>query len=135
MAVEDLRTRFPPVAVPVLSRRPCFGRDDGGAVMCNFCWCLRRRSRRAKQRLQLGHPKGFSLVWDRSWRFKCSNLANDRPQVVQTCGRGLSVLGGGIAGLGWLLSLVLFTLLLLLLFWVVVSWGSGFAAEKRKMDS
>lgn len=32
---------------------------------------------------------------DRSWRLRCSNRANERVQVVQTCGRGLSVLGGG----------------------------------------
>lgn len=32
---------------------------------------------------------------DRSWRLRCSSLANERVQVVQTCGRGLSVLGVG----------------------------------------
>lgn len=97
LAMEFLRTRFAPVpAAPVLSLRAFRGRDDGVVVMCSFCLCLKRRSRRAKHREQSGHSNGFSLVCDRSWRFRCSSRANDRPQVVQTCGRGLSVLGGGI---------------------------------------
>lgn len=94
--MEFFRTLFVAVeAAPVLSLLPFLGRDDGVAVMCSFCWCLRRRSRRAKQRAQSGHSKGFSFVWERSWRFKCSSRAKDRPQVVQTWGRGLSDLGGG----------------------------------------
>jgi len=39
-------------------------------------------------------------VCDRSCRFKCSSLANDRVHVVQMCGRGLSVFGGGKVGAG-----------------------------------
>ena len=45
--------------------------------------------------MHCGHSKGFSFVWDLSCRFRCSSLANDRLHVPQTCGLGLSVLGGG----------------------------------------
>jgi hypothetical protein len=108
--MEFLRTLLAPApagAPEVLSRRPFRGREDGVEVMCSFCWCRSNRSRRAKQRAQSGHSKGFSLVWERSWRFRCSNRANERPQVVQTCGLGLSVLGGGmlpLAAAGWPLT-------------------------------
>lgn len=68
----------------------------GGVVpTCSFCWCRRRRSRRAKQRVHSGHSKGFSFVWERSWRLRCSRRANERPHVVHTWGLGLSVLGSG----------------------------------------
>jgi hypothetical protein len=30
------------------------------------------------------HSNGFSLVWLRSWRVRCSSLLNARWQVVQT---------------------------------------------------
>lgn len=61
----------------------------------SFCWCRSRRSLRAKHLVHSWHSKGFSLVCDRSCRFRCSSLAKERPQVPQTCGLGLSVLGGG----------------------------------------
>lgn len=99
LAMEFFLTRLAPApggAAPVLSRRAFLGREDGVVVMWSFCWCRSKRSRRAKHRAQSGHSNGFSLVWERSWRFKCSNRANERPQVVQTWGLGLSVLGGGI---------------------------------------
>jgi len=35
------------------------------------------------------------LVCERSCRFRCSRRAKERWQVAQTCGRGLSVFGGG----------------------------------------
>lgn len=41
------------------------------------------------------HSNGFSLVWDRTWRFKCSSRAKDLPHVVQAYGRGLLVLSDG----------------------------------------
>lgn len=94
LTMEFLRTR--PFAIPVvLSLRALRGLDDGVVVEWSFCWCRNSRSLRAKHRVQDGHSKGFSFVCDRSCRFKCSRRANDLMQVVQTCGLGLSVLGGG----------------------------------------
>ena len=96
LAIEFFRTRPPETeAPPTLSRRPDRGRDEVAPVMCSFCWWRRSKSRRAKHRVHSGHSKGFSLVCERSCRLRCSNRANDRPQVPHTCGRGLSVLGGG----------------------------------------
>lgn len=69
-------------------------------VWWSFCWWRSRRSRRAKHLVHSGHSNGFSLVWDRSCRFKCSSRAKERWQVAQTCGRGLSVFGGGKFGGG-----------------------------------
>lgn len=82
----------------MLSRRALRGLEEVAPWACNFCWCRRRRSRRAKQRLHWGHSKGFSFVCERSWRFRCSRRAKERLQVPQTCGRGLSVFGGGKDG-------------------------------------
>ena len=84
--MEFLRTRLAgvPEAAPVLSRRPFLGRDDGVEVIRNFCWWRSRRSRRAKHLEHSGHSKGFSLVCERSWRFRCSSRANERLHVVQT---------------------------------------------------
>lgn len=97
LAVEFLRTRaFDPPAT--LSRRPPLGREDGVVVECSFCWCRRSRSLLAKQRVHSEQAKGFSLVCDRSCRLRCSSLAKERMQVVQTWGRGLSVFGGGNCG-------------------------------------
>lgn len=98
LATEFLRTLLlpPEFAVPLtLSLLPPRGRDDAGLVMCSFCWWRSRRSRRAKHLVHSGHSNGFSFVCERSWRFKCSSLAKDLLHVPQTCGRGLSVLGGG----------------------------------------
>ena len=83
----------------VLSLRPVRGREEVAPCWCSFCWWRSSRSRRAKQRVHCGHSKGFSLVCERSWRFRCSRRANERWQVPQTCGRGLSVFGGGRGGL------------------------------------
>lgn len=85
-----------------LSRR-FRGRDDGVVVICSFCWWRRSRSRRAKQRVHSEHSNGFSFVCERSWRLRCSSRANERVQVAQMCGRGLSVFGGGkaVAALGF----------------------------------
>ena len=52
-------------ALAVLSRR-LRGREEGVVVWCSFCWCRRRRSRRAKHLEHSGQANGFSLVWDRS---------------------------------------------------------------------
>jgi hypothetical protein len=94
---EFLRTR--PEALGgrpvVLSLRALRGRELVAPCWCSFCWCRNSRSRRAKHRAHWGHSNGFSLVCERSWRFRCSRRANDRVQVVQMCGRGLSVLGCG----------------------------------------
>jgi hypothetical protein len=98
LATEFFRTLLllPEAAAPLtLSLLPARGREDAGLVMCNFCWWRSNRSRRAKHLVHSGHSKGFSFVCDRSCRFRCSSLANDLLQVPQTCGRGLSVLGGG----------------------------------------
>ena len=85
-AIEFLRTRVEPpgAALLVLSRLVPLCLDGGMAVKCNFCWCLKSRSRRAKHRVHSGQAKGFSLVWERSCRFKCSRRAKDRPQAAQT---------------------------------------------------
>ncbi len=88
---------WPWVTLLALSRR-FRGLEDGVVDWCSFCWWRSSRSRRAKHLVHSGHSNGFSLVWERSWRFKCSNRAKDRRQVVQTCGRGLSVFGGGKLG-------------------------------------
>lgn len=94
LLVEFLRTRLAlPEMLLVLSRR-LRGREEGVVVMCSFCWCRKSRSRRAKHLVHSGHSNGFSFVCDRSWRFRCSNRAKERLQVVQTCGLGLSVLTG-----------------------------------------
>jgi len=61
----------------VLSRR-FLGRDEGVVVWWSFCWCRKRRSRRAKHLVHSGHANGFSLVCDLSCRLRCSSLANDR---------------------------------------------------------
>lgn len=90
-----LRARLAPGGTPATLSRRLRGRADGAVVWCSFCWCRRSKSRRAKQREHSGHWNGFSLVWERSWRFRCSSLAKERWQVPQTCGRGLSVLDGG----------------------------------------
>jgi hypothetical protein len=79
----------------VLSLRALRGREFVAPCWCSFCWCRSSRSRRAKHRAHWGHSNGFSFVCERSCRFRCSRRANDRVQVVQMCGRGLSVLGGG----------------------------------------
>lgn len=94
---EFLRTRLvvlggKPV---VLSRRAVRGRDEAAPCWWSFCWCRSSRSRRAKHRAHWGHSKGFSFVCERSWRLRCSSRAKERVQVVQMCGRGLSVLGRG----------------------------------------
>ena len=106
LGIEFLRTL--PVAVevaePVLSLRepgPPLGRPTPeGPAMWSFCWWRRSRSRRAKHRLHSGHSNGFSLVWERSWRLRCSRRANDLWQVPQTWGRGFSVFvePEGVAG-------------------------------------
>src|SRR5204863_85018 len=83
LATDDFRT-LPgplPLTLLVLSRLPALGLDDGVLDMWSFCWCLNSRSRRAKHLVHSGHSKGFSFVWERSWRFRCSNLANDLEQV------------------------------------------------------
>lgn len=95
LAIEFLRTLPPDTALLTLSRRPLRGREEVLPMACSFCWCRRSRSRRAKHRVHSWHSNGFSLVCDRSCLFKCSSLAKERPQVPQTCGLGLSVLGGG----------------------------------------
>lgn len=97
LATEFLRTLLlPETEAPLtLSLLPARGREDVGFVMCNFCWCRNSRSRLAKHLVHSGHSNGFSLVCDRSCRFRCSSLANDLVHVAQTCGRGLSVFGGG----------------------------------------
>jgi hypothetical protein len=94
---EFLRTRAAELGGKpvVLSRRALRGRVVVAPCWCSFCWCRNSKSRRAKHLVHCGHSKGFSLVCDRSWRFRCSRRANDRVQVVQTWGLGLSVLGGG----------------------------------------
>lgn len=79
----------------VLSRRAVRGRDEAAPCWWSFCWCRSSRSRRAKHRAHWGHSKGFSFVCERSWRLRCSSRAKERVQVVQMCGRGLSVLGRG----------------------------------------
>lgn len=84
----------------VLSLRALRGREEVAPCWCSFCWCRRSRSRRAKQRWHCGHSNGFSLVCERSCRFRCSSRANDRVHVVQMCGRGLSVFGGGKVAAG-----------------------------------
>ena len=89
------RTRPAPGVAPLALSRRLRGRDDGVVVWCSFCWCRKSRSRRAKHREHSGHSNGFSLVCDRSWRFRCSSRANERWHVPQMCGRGLSVFGGG----------------------------------------
>jgi hypothetical protein len=89
------RTRPAPGVAPLALSRRLRGRDDGVVVWCSFCWCRNNRSRRAKHREHSGHSNGFSLVCDRSWRFRCSSRANERWHVPQMCGRGLSVFGGG----------------------------------------
>jgi hypothetical protein len=97
LAVEFLRTRVvPPPAT--LSRRLPRGREGGLDVECNFCWCRSSKSRRAKHLVHSEQAKGFSFVCDLSCRFKCSSRAKDRIHVVHTCGRGLSVFGGGNCG-------------------------------------
>lgn len=98
-AVEFLRTLEDPLGAVLLVLSLRRARDEGGVVMCSFCWCLNKRSRRAKHRVHSLHANGFSLVWERSCLFKCSNRAKDLVQVAQTCGLGLSVLGGGMLGL------------------------------------
>ena len=96
LAIEFLRTRaFVDEAPLTLSRRAFRGRDEVVFVMCNFCWCRSSRSLLAKHLVHSGHSNGFSLVCDRSCLFRCSSRAKDLPQVPQTCGRGLSVFGGG----------------------------------------
>ncbi len=97
VAVEFFRTLAGPLVMVllVLSRRPFLGFDDGVVLACSFCWCRNNRSRRAKHRVHSLHSKGFSLVCDLSWRFRCSSLAKDLVHTVQTCGRGLSVFGAG----------------------------------------
>ena len=99
-AIEFLRTLVEPpgAALLVLSRLAPLCLDGGKAVKCSFCWCLKSKSRRAKHRVHSGQAKGFSFVWERSCRFKCSRRAKDRPQVAQTWGLGLSVFGGGKLG-------------------------------------
>jgi hypothetical protein len=82
----------------VLSRRALRGRVDVAPCWWSFCWCRNSKSRRAKHLAHCGHSKGFSFVCERSCRFRCSNLANDRVHVVQICGRGLSVFGRGKGG-------------------------------------
>lgn len=52
-------------------------------------WCLTSRSCREKQLVHLGHSKGFSLVWERSWRLRCSRRANDREHERQVRSFGL----------------------------------------------
>jgi hypothetical protein len=107
-ATDDFRT-LPgplPLTLLVLSRLPARGLDDGVLDMCSFCWCLKSRSRRAKHLVHSAHSKGFSFVWERSWRFRCSNLANDLEQVPQTWGLGLSVFGGGKFGF-WVVTVLL----------------------------
>jgi hypothetical protein len=102
LATEPLRILADVAVLLALSRR-FRGRDDGVVVICSFCWWRRSRSRRAKQRVHSEHSNGFSLVWERSWRLRCSSRANERVQVAQMCGRGLSVFGGGkvVAALGF----------------------------------
>jgi hypothetical protein len=96
LAIEPFRTRpGPPAVLLVALSRRFRGLEEGVVVICSFCWCRRRRSRRAKHLAHSGHSKGFSFVWERSCRFRCSSRANARSQVPQTCGLGLSVLGGG----------------------------------------
>ena len=95
LAIEPFLTRPPLTGPLVLSRLLFLGRLEGLFVKCSFCWCRRSRSRRAKHLLHSWHSNGFSLVCERSCLLRCSNLANERPQVPQTCGRGLSVFGGG----------------------------------------
>lgn len=95
LAIEFLRTLPFDTALLTLSLRPLRGREDVLPMACSFCWCRRSRSRRAKHRVHSWHSNGFSFVCDRSCLFRCSSLAKERPQVPQTCGLGLSVLGGG----------------------------------------
>lgn len=99
-AIEFLRTLVEPpgAALLVLSRLAPLCLDGGNAVKCSFCWCLKSKSRLAKHRVHSGQAKGFSFVWERSCRFKCSRRAKDRPHVAQTWGLGLSVFGGGKLG-------------------------------------
>jgi hypothetical protein len=85
-----LRARLWPGATPLAEPRRFRGRDEGIEVWCSFCRWRSSRSLRAKRLEHSGHSKGFSLVWERSCRLRCSNRANERWQVPQTCGRGLS---------------------------------------------
>lgn len=47
-------------------------------LVCNFCWCRNTKSLLAKQRPHAAHWNGFSLVWDLSWRLRCSSRAKAR---------------------------------------------------------
>ena len=64
LATEFLRTLPEPFAAVLLalSRLPFLGREDGVVVICNFCWCRKSKSRRAKHLVHSGHSNGFSLV-------------------------------------------------------------------------
>lgn len=96
-AMEFLRT-LALVTPAALSRRPFLGREEGVVVECNFCWWRNNKSLLAKHRVHDWHSNGFSFVWERSWRLRCSSRANDRVHVAHTCGLGLSVFGGGKLG-------------------------------------
>lgn len=77
--LELLRTlALPAPAVLLALSRRFRGLEEGVVVMCSFCWCRNSRSRRAKHLVHSGHSKGFSLVWERSCRLRCSNRANER---------------------------------------------------------
>lgn len=84
--IEFLRTRAVELGgrPVVLSLRPFRGRVLAAPCWWSFCWCRRRRSRRAKHLVHWGHSNGFSFVCDRSCRFRCSSRANERVHVVQT---------------------------------------------------
>lgn len=98
--IEFLRTFADPPGATLLalSRLEPRCRDAGNAVKCSFCWCRNSRSRRAKHLVHSGHANGFSFVCERSCLLRCSRRAKDRVHVAQTCGLGLSVLGGGKLG-------------------------------------
>lgn len=100
LAADDLRAFDEDVDMPlVLSLREALARPDGAPVKWSFCWWRSKRSRRAKHLVHSGHSKGFSLVCDRSWRLRCSSLANDLAHAPHTCGLGLSAFKAGMVGL------------------------------------
>lgn len=88
-------------------------------------WCLTSKSCREKQLEHRGHSNGFSLVWERSWRFRCSRRANDREHERQVRNLGLRTFLGR-ASARPVLSFSVFCLLLAMVVDLVVV-GTGLA--------
>jgi hypothetical protein len=103
---EFLRTRAVELGgrPAALSRRALRGLAEVAFCWWSFWACRSNRSRRANDRAHCWHSNGFSLVCERSCRFRCSRRANARWHSWQTCGRGLSVFGGGKDGTGFAVS-------------------------------